>query len=68
MCDGLPAQQAMPHSCDDAKEPCGTAPASTTTSSPAARTILASDARALMLAVRETGKGKSPSGPRGVYL
>jgi hypothetical protein len=64
----LPAQQAIPHSCDDAKEPGGTTPASTTTSSKTARTIRAIDARALMLVGRETNKGKAPFGLRGVYL
>ena len=62
VCGDLPAQQAIPHSCDEAKDPVGTTPASTTSASVNARKIRAIGARAVTHAGRETGTGKLRSG------
>jgi hypothetical protein len=43
VCDGLPTQQAIEHSCFEARELTGTTPASQTTISIVARTVRAID-------------------------
>ena len=58
MCDGLPMQQAIPHSCDDERELKGTTPDSMTSISIVARTIRAIDVRAVFAGRETKSKGK----------
>jgi hypothetical protein len=60
MCDGLPAQQTIPHSCEDARELKGTTPDSMTSSSIVARMIRAIDLRAVHAGSETESKEKAP--------
>ena len=61
MCEGLPAQQAIPHSCDEDRELSGATPASSASKSTTASVILAITVVRAVLTRRETeSKGKTP--------
>jgi hypothetical protein len=64
MCEGLPAQQAIPHSCDDARELKGTTPASTTSTNIVARIMLAIEVRCGLSGRVTRNKGKLRLGAR----
>jgi hypothetical protein len=62
MCEGLPTQQDIPHSCDDERELKGTTPASNTIISIAARVIRGMDVRANLVERETKNKGKLRQG------